>query len=196
MPPSATGFVAALVAALWAYDGWNNVGMVASEIRNPRRNLPIALIFGTSLVIAIYMLANWAYFRVLSPAEVGAHKLVAAEMMQRIQGPRGRGAGFDRGHDFDLRGAERLDSDGRARSVCGGAGRPVFPCRGAGPSGIPHTRRFHPDADRAWAAVLVLSGKYDDLVQFRDFRQLDSLCDGGGVGFCAAEETPGHGSPV
>ena len=44
VPPLATGFVAALVAALWAYDGWNNVGMVASEIKNPGRNLPIALI--------------------------------------------------------------------------------------------------------------------------------------------------------
>ena len=92
-PPVFAGFIAALVAALWAYDGWNNVGMVASEIKNPQRNLPLALIGGTLGVIAIYMLANWAYFRVLSPAEVGAHKLVAAEMMQRIRriGRRQRG---------------------------------------------------------------------------------------------------------
>ncbi|MEP6714115.1 MAG: amino acid permease, partial [Terriglobia bacterium] len=86
-PPLSTGFTAALVAALWAYDGWNNVGMVASEVKNPKRNLPLALILGTVAVIAIYMAANWAYFRVLTPAEVGAHKLVAAEMMQRLQGP-------------------------------------------------------------------------------------------------------------
>jgi APA family basic amino acid/polyamine antiporter len=86
------GFIAALVGALWAYDGWNNVGMVASEVRNPQKNLPLALIGGTLGVIAIYMLANWAYFRVLSPAEVGAHKLVAAEMMQRIAGSPGANA--------------------------------------------------------------------------------------------------------
>ena len=91
-PPLSTGFIAALVAALWAYDGWNNVGMVASEIRDPKRNLPLALIVGTSLVIAIYMLANWAYFHVLTPAEVGSHKLVAAEMMQRVWGPFGAAA--------------------------------------------------------------------------------------------------------
>ncbi len=90
--PAFTGFVAALVGALWAYDGWNNVGMVASEIKDPKRNLPLALIGGTLLVILIYMAANWAYFLVLTPAEVGAHKLVAAEMMQRIQGPAGAGA--------------------------------------------------------------------------------------------------------
>ena len=91
-PPVFAGFIAALVGALWAYDGWNNVGMVASEVRNPQRNLPLALIGGTLGVIAVYMLANWAYFRVLSPAEVGAHKLVAAEMMQRIGGHAGASA--------------------------------------------------------------------------------------------------------
>jgi basic amino acid/polyamine antiporter, APA family len=56
--PVFAGFIAALVGALWAYDGWNNVGMVASEVRNPQRNLPLALIVGTLEVIAIYMLAN------------------------------------------------------------------------------------------------------------------------------------------
>lgn len=90
--PAFGGFVAALVGALWAYDGWNNVGMVASEIKNPKRNLPLSLIGGTILVILIYMAANWAYFLVLTPAEVGAHKLVAAEMMQRILGPAGASA--------------------------------------------------------------------------------------------------------
>ncbi len=83
------GFSAALVAALWAYDGWNNVTMVASEIEDPQRNLPRALIGGTLAVIAIYILANAAYFRVLSAAEVGANSRVAGEMMQRIAGTRG-----------------------------------------------------------------------------------------------------------
>src|SRR5579864_7688049 len=63
-----TGFFAALVAALWAYDGWNNVAMVASEVRKPQRNLPLALIAGSLAVMAIYLLANFAYFRVL-PAD-------------------------------------------------------------------------------------------------------------------------------
>ena len=47
---------------------------------------------GTAGVIGIYMLANWAYFRVLTPTEVGAHKLVAAEMMQRLMGSWGANA--------------------------------------------------------------------------------------------------------
>src|SRR5215831_20462014 len=64
-PLTFSGFIAALVAALWAYDGWNNVSMVSSEIKNPQKNLPRALIGGTLCVIAIYIVANAAYFHVL-----------------------------------------------------------------------------------------------------------------------------------
>src|SRR6202022_3036942 len=78
------GFFAALVAALWAYDGWNNVSMVASEVKQPQRNLPLALILGTLSVIAIYLLANVAYFYVLSASEVAGNQRVASEMMRRV----------------------------------------------------------------------------------------------------------------
>ena len=54
MPLTFAGFFAAMVAALWAYDGWNNVSMVASEVRKPQRNLPLALIWGT-LSVVIYL---------------------------------------------------------------------------------------------------------------------------------------------
>jgi APA family basic amino acid/polyamine antiporter len=79
-----TGFFAALVAALWAYDGWNNVSMVASEVRDPQRNLPRALILGSLTVITIYLLANLAYFYVLPASDVAASDRVAAETMRRI----------------------------------------------------------------------------------------------------------------
>ena len=62
------------MAALWAYDGWNNVSMVASEVASPQRNLPLALILGTIAVIAIYLLANFAYFYVLPAADSGIHR--------------------------------------------------------------------------------------------------------------------------
>jgi APA family basic amino acid/polyamine antiporter len=88
-PGGLSGFFAALVAALWAYDGWNNAGMLGSEIENPQRNLPRALLVGTSLMIAIYLLTNLAYFYVLSGAEVGATPRVAAEAMQKVLGKSG-----------------------------------------------------------------------------------------------------------
>jgi len=87
-----SGFIAALVAALWAYDGWNNVTMAASEVRNPQRSLPRALVFGTLTVIVIYLLTNLAYFYVLPAADVAASNRVAAEMMRRILGEAGAGA--------------------------------------------------------------------------------------------------------
>jgi len=72
-----TGFFAALVAALWAYDGWNNGSMVASEVQKPQRNLPLALIIGTLSVIGLYLLTNLAYFYVLPASAVASTDRVA-----------------------------------------------------------------------------------------------------------------------
>ena len=80
------GFFAAMVSALWAYDGWNNVSMVSSEIRDPQRNLPRSLILGTAAVIATYILINLSYFYVLTPAQVATSHRVAADMMSTIYG--------------------------------------------------------------------------------------------------------------
>ena len=87
-----TGFFAALVAALWAYDGWNNVSMIASEVQNPQRNLPKSLIGGVLLVIAIYLLTNVAYFYVLPAEAVAKSDRVAADMMRRVLGGPGAAA--------------------------------------------------------------------------------------------------------
>jgi APA family basic amino acid/polyamine antiporter len=163
--PAFAGFIAALVGALWAYDGWNNVGMVASEVKNPQRNLPLAIIGGTLAVIAIYMLANWAYFRALSPAEVGAHKLVAAEMMQRIQGPAGAAAVslaamvsiFAALNGSILTGARVPYAAARDGLFFRSAARvhPAF-----------HTPGVSILMLTAWSSVLVLSGKYEELYDF------------------------------
>ncbi|MBM3787362.1 MAG: amino acid permease [Acidobacteria bacterium] len=91
-PGGVAGFFAALVAALWAYDGWNNLSMVSSEVKNPQRNLPLALIYGTLGVMAIYMLACFAYFYVLPADGVAKSDRVAAEMMRRVWGAGGAGA--------------------------------------------------------------------------------------------------------
>ena len=164
-PPLATGFIAALVGALWAYDGWNNVGMVASEVKDPKRNLPLSLIVGTISVIAIYMLANWAYFRVLTPAEVGSHKLVAAEMLQRIQGPAGAAAGsiaamisiFAALNGSILTGSRVPFAAARDGLFFRAAARvhPAF--RTPGISILMMS---------VWSSILVLSGKYEDLYTY------------------------------
>lgn len=65
-----SAFGVAMIAALWAYDGWNNMPMVAGEVRNPERNVPLALMFGMAIVLAIYGLVNVAYFFALPFDEV------------------------------------------------------------------------------------------------------------------------------
>jgi APA family basic amino acid/polyamine antiporter len=80
------GFFAAMVSALWAYDGWNNVSMASSEIRDPGRNLPRSLILGTLVVIATYLLINVAYFYVLTPSQVAGSNRLAANMMGYLYG--------------------------------------------------------------------------------------------------------------
>jgi APA family basic amino acid/polyamine antiporter len=68
-----SGFAAfgtAMLAALWAYDGWNNMPMAAGEVKDPGRNIPRALVFGMLIVMAVYCLANLSYFYALPIGEV------------------------------------------------------------------------------------------------------------------------------
>lgn len=69
--PSGIGaFGAAMIASLWAYQGWSNLPMVAGEIEKPERNIPRALIYGMLLVILVYVVANIAFFYALPFGEV------------------------------------------------------------------------------------------------------------------------------
>lgn len=78
--------VLAMISVLFAYDGWTDSTYVGGEVVEPRRNLPIAIVWGTVLVIVVYVLTNLAYFRVLSPAEVRGYPVVASETIYRLVG--------------------------------------------------------------------------------------------------------------
>jgi APA family basic amino acid/polyamine antiporter len=85
-----TGFGAAMLGALWAYDGWQNVAPLAGEIRDPQRNLPRAFVGATLVVAALYLFVNVAYFYSLSPLEIAnvpASSSVATEVLKRFLGP-------------------------------------------------------------------------------------------------------------
>ena len=73
------GFMVALIAALWAYDGWNDLNMVSGEIHNPGRAIPIALILGVAVVAALYMLTNAAVQYVLPAASIAASQRPASD---------------------------------------------------------------------------------------------------------------------
>lgn len=84
--PQWVGIGTALVTVMFAYEGWQGVTMVAGEVKNPQRNLPIALVGGLLAVMAFYMLINAAYFRVLSVPEIMASKSVAADAAATVLG--------------------------------------------------------------------------------------------------------------
>lgn len=164
-PAGVAGFFAALVAALWAYDGWNNVSMVSAEIRNPQRSLPVALIGGTGAVTAVYLLANAAYFYVLPAPAVAASDRVAADMMRAVAGEPGAAA-------VSLAAMVSIFAALNG-SILSGARVPYAMAR----DGLFFARfaRVHPVYATpgvailglsAWGAVLVFSGRYEELFRY------------------------------
>ena len=85
-----SGFAAAMLGALWAYDGWSNLTILAGEVHDPGRNIPKALIGGMLTIAVLYVLVNISYFFVLTPTEVASVPLtssVATEVVLRFLGP-------------------------------------------------------------------------------------------------------------
>ena len=161
----AVAFFAAMRAALWAYDGWNNVSMVASEVRDPQRNLPRSLIWGTLAVMGIYLAANAAYFFVLPAGEVARSDLVAADMMGRILGPFGTSA---------VSVAAMISIFAALNgSILSGSRVPYAMAHDRyffAPAAEVH-QRFHTPgvsilALCGWSALVVLSGRYEDLFTY------------------------------
>lgn len=84
-----SGIGIGLIAALWAYDGWENLTTLSGEVRDPQRNLPIALIGGVLVVIVAYLLINAAYLRALPLPQLAASKSVAADAAGAVFGRAG-----------------------------------------------------------------------------------------------------------
>jgi APA family basic amino acid/polyamine antiporter len=79
-------FGVALIACLWAYNGWFAISLVAGEVRNPQRNLPLSLMMGVTAVIALYLLANLSYMRVFTIPQIAASERVASDAAQLTMG--------------------------------------------------------------------------------------------------------------
>jgi len=82
----------ALIPVMWTYDGWADATAVAGEIRNPQRNLPLALIAGAVCVMLVYLVVNVGFLYALAPAQMAQSKLIAATVAERIPLLGGAGA--------------------------------------------------------------------------------------------------------
>jgi len=79
-------FGIALIAVLWAYEGWHVVSFTAGEFRHSQRDLPRGLFYGTLIVAVTYILANIAYYCVLTPAQIQQTGRVAATAVNSVSG--------------------------------------------------------------------------------------------------------------
>jgi len=167
----AAGFAAAMLGALWGYNGWNEVTFVSGEVKDPRRNLPLAIIGGISVVGALYVFVNTSYFYVLTPAQVAsvpASSTVATQAIASFLGPA----------------AAKVMAAALAMSVFGALQAMTLVT-----ARIPHAMaedglffrglaRLSPRtrvpiralfAQAAWASLLVLSGTFDELTDYAIF---------------------------
>lgn len=159
------GFGAAMLGALWAYDGWANVAPLAGEIKNPARDLPRAFLGGMLVVGALYLAVNLAYFYVLTPVEVGsvsATSSVATEVMRRFVGPAAVTVAAV-ALMLSAFGSLQASSITGARVPFAMAREGLF-FRGLGEvSPGSHVPVRAVVAQAAWSSVLALSGSYDTL---------------------------------
>jgi APA family basic amino acid/polyamine antiporter len=87
-PATASAFGVAMIAVLWGYDGWYCLTFTAGEMRDPRKELPLALLIGTVIVTAIYVLVNVVYVRALAPSEMAASPRIGETAAAALLGPR------------------------------------------------------------------------------------------------------------
>jgi len=84
-------FGLAMVAVLWSYDGWIEITYVASEVKNPQKNIPRSLLLSTALAVLIYIIVNLVYFSLLPVDVLSGSKLVASDAFAAVFGPAGAG---------------------------------------------------------------------------------------------------------
>ncbi len=166
-----SGFAAAMLGALWAYDGWNNVSYVAGEVKHPDRNLPLALISSMFIVMALYVLVNVSYYYVLTPtqiASVSPASSVAAEATLRVLGPLAVSL---------IAAIMLLSSWGSLQTSILGTARIPFAMARDGiffESLARVSRKTHVPVislivQAVWAGILALSGTFDQLTDFAIF---------------------------
>ncbi len=163
----------AMVGSLFAADAWNNVTFTAGEIRNPKRNLPLALTFGVGIVMTLYLLANCVYLSVLpfEGIQHAAEDRVATAAVKQVLGPMGVQvmaaaimiSCFGCVNGLTLAGARVYYAMALDR---------LFFRRAATLGARHHAPVFALAIQGVWAMVLTLSGSYSDLLDYVIFAVL------------------------
>ena len=164
--------VVAQVGSFFSCEGWNYIGNVGSEIKNPKRTLPVSLLVGPAIVIGLYLLANLAYLRMLGATGIATatEDRVGAAALGAIFGPLGgslmAGAvmismfGFVNGASF---------TTARVYQAMGEDGLFVGNAERLNSYGVPAWALW---LQATWACILTLTGTFEQLVDYSTFAQL------------------------
>jgi basic amino acid/polyamine antiporter, APA family len=160
-----SAFGVALIAVFWAYDGWVYITWVAGEVKEPRRNVPLAMVVGVLIVGAIYIAMNMTYLYALPLDQIAQHETIAQTSAAVLFSPA----------------AAVWLSALIALSVFGALACAVLSCArvyyAMALDGVffPQMAKVHPKwrtpavaliGQSAWAGVLTLSGRYDQLYTY------------------------------
>ena len=80
---------AAMLAAMYGYDGWSNVGTIAGEMKNPKKDLPRAILYGLLVITTIYLLINVAYLLTMPMEQIAGNGNVPNDVATKLFGPNG-----------------------------------------------------------------------------------------------------------
>ena len=164
-----SGWLFALIPVMFTYSGWNAAAYMAEEIKNPGRNVPLALGLGTIAVIAIYLLLNTLYLYVMPVSELAAVKGSVLDVIaERLLGVQ---AG-------NIMGVVSIISLAAGINAWTFAGPRVYYAMARDGVFLPAAARVHPRyktpaasiiAQAAWATVLILTGSLDKLTTYVGF---------------------------
>ena len=156
------GVIVAMIALLWSYDGWEFVSWVAGEIKNPRRNLPLALICGILLILGTYLLVNVVFLYALPPQVLAAQSSPAAAVFAALfNGSAGRVISLFIA--LICFGGSSVVVLGGARIYYSMARDGAFFHRMQHVDPRWHTPTVSLAAQCAWVLVLIVSGRYEQL---------------------------------
>ncbi len=164
-PLSVSGVGLSIISVLWAYEGWQYVTFVAGEAKDPQRSIPRAIIWGTVALIAIYIVANFGYLAALGVSRMAASNRVAGEAVAQVMGPL---AGYL------VASAIIVSMYSAAHATVITVPRVYFAMAKDGVF-FPQMTRIHPKfgtpafaiiTSCAWAAILALSGTFEQLLTY------------------------------
>jgi APA family basic amino acid/polyamine antiporter len=160
-----SAFGLALTSALWAYDGWISVTLNTGEFRNPKRDVPLALIIGTFIVIAVYLAANFAYSYIVPLSVMPESKRVAADVATAVLGPVGASL-IIIGIMCSTFGTTNGQLLAGPRTLYAGGAEGIFPKV----FGNVHPRYHSPYVAiltlGVWGMILTLSGTFDQITNY------------------------------